>query len=117
MCAVCTLVYVVCAVCAVCATGKYALRAVCCVRSAVYSHTDAILLLPLLLALLLPQVNTATRDAMVHALRQAGVQTGGCGAFSIRLRPSMVFGQEVSVILYKLYSVSASAPLWFSVRR
>ena len=39
-------------------------------------------------------VNTATRDAMVTALRQAGVQTGGCGAFSIRLRPSMVFGPE-----------------------
>ena len=38
-------------------------------------------------------VNTATRDAMVGALRQAGVQTGGCGAFSIRLRPSMVFGE------------------------
>jgi len=30
---------------------------------------------------------------MVGALRQAGVQTGGCGAFSIRLRPSMVFGE------------------------
>ena len=67
-------------------------------RSAVYSHTDAMLLLPLLLPFLLPQVNTATRDAMVHALRQAGVQTGGCGAFSIRLRPSMVFGQEVRAI-------------------
>jgi 4-aminobutyrate aminotransferase/(S)-3-amino-2-methylpropionate transaminase len=39
-------------------------------------------------------VNTATRDAMVNALRQKGVHTGGCGAFSIRLRPSMVFGPE-----------------------
>ena len=38
--------------------------------------------------------NTPTRDAMVRALRQAGVVTGGCGENSIRLRPSMVFGPE-----------------------
>lgn len=35
--------------------------------------------------------NTKLRDELVYALRQAGVQVGGCGAYSIRLRPSMVF--------------------------
>jgi len=35
--------------------------------------------------------NTTMRDALVANLRQAGVQCGGCGAFSIRLRPAMVF--------------------------
>lgn len=35
--------------------------------------------------------NTKLRDELVYALRQAGVQAGGCGAYSIRLRPSMVF--------------------------
>eukprot|EP00605_Chrysophyceae_sp_TOSAG23-4_P000652 GSChrysophyteH1.ASY1.ANO1.734.1 assembled CDS len=38
--------------------------------------------------------NTETRDSMVYALRQKGVLTGGCGAYSIRLRPTMVFGME-----------------------
>lgn len=38
--------------------------------------------------------NTETRDAMVQALRQKGVTVGACGAYSIRLRPSMVFGMQ-----------------------
>jgi 4-aminobutyrate aminotransferase/(S)-3-amino-2-methylpropionate transaminase len=35
--------------------------------------------------------NTELRDKVIWTLRQAGVQAGGCGAFSIRLRPSMIF--------------------------
>jgi len=35
--------------------------------------------------------NTATRDKIINALRQKGVEAGGSGAFTIRLRPSMVF--------------------------
>ena len=35
--------------------------------------------------------NTELRDKVIWELRQAGVQAGGCGAFSIRLRPSMIF--------------------------
>jgi len=38
--------------------------------------------------------NTELRDELVYMLRQAGVQTGGCGAYSIRLRPAMVFMPE-----------------------
>jgi len=35
--------------------------------------------------------NTATRDALIAGLRQKGVESGGCGAYTIRLRPAMVF--------------------------
>merc|ERR1719183_1233031 len=35
--------------------------------------------------------NTATRDALVKNLRNKGVVAGGCGAYSIRMRPSLVF--------------------------
>ena len=35
--------------------------------------------------------NTQTRDSIVFNLRQRGVQSGACGAYSIRLRPSMIF--------------------------
>ena len=51
----------------------------------------------------------ATRDAMISALRQAGVHTGGCGDASIRLRPTMVFGPDhAAVFLRKLGSVAAT---------
>jgi len=35
--------------------------------------------------------NTATRDALVHWMRNNGVQTGGCGDLSIRMRPALIF--------------------------
>ena len=35
--------------------------------------------------------NTETRDALVGNLRKKGIESGGCGAYTIRLRPSMVF--------------------------
>ena len=35
--------------------------------------------------------NTSTRDKLIYEMRQRGVEIGGCGAFSIRLRPAMVF--------------------------
>lgn len=38
--------------------------------------------------------NTELRDELVYMLRQAGVQSGGCGAYSIRLRPAMIFMPE-----------------------
>merc|ERR1712216_332921 len=36
-------------------------------------------------------VDSETRDKLVSGMRQRGVQCGGSGAFSIRLRPAMVF--------------------------
>lgn len=47
--------------------------------------------------------NTETRDAMVAALRAKGVQCGGCGAYSIRLRPSMVFGQAHAAEFLRIF--------------
>lgn len=35
--------------------------------------------------------NTATRDAIITQLKQRGVLVGGCGAYSIRFRPTLVF--------------------------
>merc|ERR1719431_1870252 len=35
--------------------------------------------------------NTATRDALVHWMRNNGVQTGGGGDLSIRMRPALIF--------------------------
>ena len=35
--------------------------------------------------------NTRTRDAMIEGLRAHGVESGGSGAYTIRLRPSMMF--------------------------
>ncbi len=35
--------------------------------------------------------NIATRDKLIYELRQAGIEAGGSGAFTIRLRPSMIF--------------------------
>jgi 4-aminobutyrate aminotransferase/(S)-3-amino-2-methylpropionate transaminase len=48
--------------------------------------------------------NTQTRDAMVGAFRQKGVMVGGCGAYSIRLRPSMVFGQPHAEQFLRVFS-------------
>lgn len=35
--------------------------------------------------------SAAARDALVHSMRQKGVQTSGCGVHSIRLRPMLIF--------------------------
>lgn len=35
--------------------------------------------------------NTATRDALVSWMRNNGIQTGGCGDQSIRMRPALIF--------------------------
>lgn len=35
--------------------------------------------------------NTKTRDALINNLKQKGVLVGGCGAYSIRFRPTLVF--------------------------
>lgn len=48
--------------------------------------------------------NTETRDTMLGALRQKGVTAGGCGAFSIRLRPSMVFGEEHAAEFLRIFA-------------
>ena len=36
-------------------------------------------------------VNIQTRDQLIHSLRQKGVEAGGSGSCTIRLRPSMIF--------------------------
>lgn len=35
--------------------------------------------------------NTRTRDSLVHWLRNNGIQTGGCGDHSVRMRPALIF--------------------------
>lgn len=38
--------------------------------------------------------DTATRDTLVKKLKQAGVQSGGCGDVSIRFRPALIFEEK-----------------------
>merc|ERR1712168_541730 len=35
--------------------------------------------------------NMATRDSLVSLMRNSGIQTGGCGDHSIRMRPALIF--------------------------
>lgn len=46
--------------------------------------------------------NTKTRDAIVKSLQQAGVEAGGCGAYTIRFRPSMVFMPEHAAVFLEI---------------
>lgn len=39
-------------------------------------------------------INTAARNAILEALKQNGVQSGGCGDHSIRLRPALTFQEH-----------------------
>lgn len=39
-------------------------------------------------------VSTAARNAIVDALKQKGIQSGGCGEQSIRLRPALTFQEH-----------------------
>ncbi|GMI02439.1 hypothetical protein TrLO_g26 [Triparma laevis f. longispina] len=47
--------------------------------------------------------NTSTRDKIVYDLRQRGVEIGACGAFSIRLRPAMVFTPEHAAEFLRIF--------------
>ena len=46
--------------------------------------------------------NTKTRDAIVKSLQQAGVEAGGCGAYTIRFRPSMVFMPQHAAVFLEI---------------
>lgn len=39
-------------------------------------------------------INTAARNAILEALKQKGIQSGGCGDHSIRLRPALTFQEH-----------------------
>lgn len=39
-------------------------------------------------------ISTAARNAIVDALKQQGIQSGGCGEMSIRLRPALTFQEH-----------------------
>ncbi|EME26983.1 4-aminobutyrate aminotransferase [Galdieria sulphuraria] len=43
--------------------------------------------------------NAATRDQLLFEMRQKGVQMGGCGEVTIRLRPPLIFKQQDANIL------------------
>ena len=47
--------------------------------------------------------NTSTRDKVIYEMRQRGVELGGCGAFSIRLRPSMVFTPDHAAEFLRIF--------------
>lgn len=50
-------------------------------------------------------VDGATRDKLVTVLRHKGVNAGGCGDRTFRLRPSLFFGPEhVSMFMDRLHS-------------
>jgi len=50
--------------------------------------------------------DTALRDKIVHQLKQKGVQSGGCGEISVRLRPALTFQpQHANIFLDKLNQV------------
>ncbi|XP_059179651.1 4-aminobutyrate aminotransferase, mitochondrial-like [Physella acuta] len=47
-----------------------------------------------------------SRDKIIHTLRNKGVNIGGCGTSSLRLRPSLIFKEKhASIFLDKLASV------------
>ena len=49
-------------------------------------------------------VNTAVRDEMVSILRNKGIESGGSGVATIRLRPSLIFGpKEAEIFLHKIH--------------
>lgn len=49
-------------------------------------------------------VNTAVRDEMVSILRNKGIESGGSGVATIRLRPSLIFGpKEAEIFLHKMH--------------
>ena len=50
--------------------------------------------------------NTAHRDALVGAMRANGVNTGGCGPASMRLRPSLYFTDKHADIYLEILSKS-----------
>lgn len=39
-------------------------------------------------------ISTAARNAILEALKQKGIQSGGCGELSIRLRPALTFQEH-----------------------
>mmetsp|Transcript_18887 Transcript_18887/g.34995 ORF Transcript_18887/g.34995 Transcript_18887/m.34995 type:complete len:569 (+) Transcript_18887:79-1785(+) len=47
--------------------------------------------------------NTSTRDKIIYNMRQKGVEMGACGAFSIRLRPSMMFTPEHAAEFLRIF--------------
>jgi 4-aminobutyrate aminotransferase/(S)-3-amino-2-methylpropionate transaminase len=51
-------------------------------------------------------VNTAVRDEMISILRNKGIESGGSGVATIRLRPALIFGpREAEIFLHKLHEV------------
>ena len=46
--------------------------------------------------------DTAARDVIINSMRQRGVEIGGCGAFSIRLRPAMIFLPEHANVFLRI---------------
>ncbi|XP_063238975.1 LOW QUALITY PROTEIN: 4-aminobutyrate aminotransferase, mitochondrial [Bacillus rossius redtenbacheri] len=47
--------------------------------------------------------SAALRDDLVSRLRQRGVQTGGCGELSIRLRPALIFQEHHAEIFLDIF--------------
>jgi 4-aminobutyrate aminotransferase/(S)-3-amino-2-methylpropionate transaminase len=47
--------------------------------------------------------NTETRDKLIAGLRQKGIESGGCGAYTIRLRPAMIFLPHHAAIFLEIF--------------
>ena len=49
--------------------------------------------------------NLALRDKIIHNLRQRGINLGGCGEASIRIRPSLTFTPHHANIMMDNFNV------------
>ena len=50
----------------------------------------------------------ASRDELVKILRRKGVEAGGCGDCSLRLRPSLTFSKAHADIFLQILDVALS---------